>query len=78
MNMVIYLKNKFYVIYDINDNLITTFENYKELAKWFGKNSRSLQSSVTYFNKGKIKSIKNNLDNKLYKIYKMKEDEYDE
>lgn len=76
--MVIYLKNKFFAIYDIKDNFITTIDNYKELSKWFGKNSRSIQSSVSHFNKGKVRSIKNNLDNKLYKIYKMKEDEYDE
>lgn len=76
--MVICLKNKFFAVYDIKDNLITTLDNYKELCKWFNKDNRSIQSSISHFNKGKIRGIKNNLDNKLYKIYKMKEDEYDE
>lgn len=72
------MKNKFYVIYDINDNFIDIKNNYNELAKFFGKNKSSLQSSFCRFRKSKIRYIRNNLDNKLYKIYKMKEDEYDE
>lgn len=62
---------KFYVVYDLQDNIITTFENYKELSNFFGKTKDSMRSSVSRFTKGLIEAIKSNIDNKYYKVYKM-------
>ena len=42
------MKNFFYAVYDTNDMIVTTCENYNELAKFFNKtNSNSLRAAVS-------------------------------
>lgn len=65
----------FYAIYDLEDNIITICENYKELANFFQKPKRSMESSVCRFTKGLIDKIRSNKDNSYYKVYKIKEKE---
>lgn len=66
---------KYYAVYDLNDNYVTMFWNYKELSKWFKKSIESMHSSVTRFKKGEIDSIRSNDDNCNYKIYQYQEDD---
>lgn len=69
---------KFYAIYNMEDEPIAIFDNYKGLCSFFKKNLKSMQSSVHLFKIKKRNSIKSNNDGKKYKVYVMKftEDNY--
>lgn len=69
------MSNKFFAIYDLEDNFITTCEDYKELSIFFKKPIRSMHCCICRFKKGKIDSIINNRDNKRYKVYEYKKEE---
>ena len=66
---------KYYAVYDLNDNYVTMFWNYKELSKWFKKSINSMRSSVYRFKNCEIDSIRSNDDNCNYKIYQYREDD---
>ena len=75
-----YIKSqRYFIIYDINDNYQCEVKGYKELANWLGKSVKSVQSGMCRIKKGRIKEVINNMDHKKYKIYEYieKENEYD-
>lgn len=70
------MKNKALVMYDLEDNFITIFENYKECADYFNTTPKSIQSFMSkvktgiYGNRKKDKK-----ENRWIKLYKIEDEE---
>lgn len=62
------------VMYDLNDNLLTMFDNYKECSEYFGTSSKSIQCYISRSQKGKIDRKRDKLRNRWVRLYKIEED----
>lgn len=62
---------KVFVVYDLEDNIKTVCDSYKELSKYLDRDIRSVHSSMCRFRKSQIKYLQSNYDNKYYKIYRI-------
>lgn len=60
-------------MYDLEDNLITIFDSYKECAEYFKTSIDTIYSYISKSNKGVID--KKRLDGKWYRLYKNDESE---
>ena len=65
---------EFFVIYNMQDEIITTLESYEELAKYLNKTVASARSSVSRIRTGEIKTVINK-DGNIYKLYIYKKGE---
>lgn len=59
------------VMYDLEDNLITVFDNYKECAKYFNTSVNTIKVHICKSKKGKTK--KKRYNNAWYKLIQIKE-----
>ena len=55
-------------MYDLEDNLITIFDSYKECAKYFKTTTAVIRCHISRKNKGIID--KKRLDGKWYRLFK--------
>ena len=70
--------NKFTIaMYDLEDNLITVFESYRECAKYFKTSVKSIHCYICRSQKGKIDKKYNKEDHKWYRLVKWLEIEDD-
>lgn len=60
-------------MYDLEDNLITIFDSYKECAEYFKTSVNVIYSYICRRNKNVID--KKRLDGKWYRLYKIDESE---
>lgn len=67
METKLYKGKYFLAVYDLDDNLIDTFDNCHQLASWLHTTVASAACSVGRCLNGHIKSIV--CDNKKYKVY---------
>ncbi len=56
-------------LYDLEDNLVTIFNDYKECAKYFNTSIGCIRSHISRFNKGILKKKLNKENHKWYKLY---------
>lgn len=61
------------VMYDLDDNLITIFDNYKECANYFGTSVNTIKVHICKSKYGKI--AKKRYKGVWYRLVKIKEDE---
>ena len=59
-------------MYDLDDNLITVFDNYKECAKYFNTSVNTLKVHICNSRKGKTK--KKRYNGNWYKLIKFEEE----
>jgi len=60
-------------MYDLNDNILTVFENYKECAKYFNTSLNTLYSAISRMKTGEVKK-KRDKKNKIWvKLYRMED-----
>ncbi len=57
--------------YDLEDNLVTIFDNYKECAKWFNTSTKCIHCYICRSRKGIVDKKKNKQNNKWYRLYKI-------
>lgn len=62
------------VMYDLEDNYIMSFDNYKECAKYFETSIRCIHSYICRSKKG-ITDKKKTKDGKYVRLFKIEEDE---
>ncbi|WP_288910963.1 NUMOD1 domain-containing DNA-binding protein [uncultured Thomasclavelia sp.] len=60
-------------MYDLEDNLITVFENYRECAKYFNTTSDSIHSHISRFSKGILKKKLDKQNKRWVRLFKIKE-----
>lgn len=58
-------------MYDLEDNLITIFDSYKECAKYFNTSVGAIQSHICRSKKSKINKKRNG--NSWCRLFKMEE-----
>lgn len=63
--------------YDLNDNLITVFDSYKECAKWFNTSTKVIQCYISRSRRGIRDKKFNKQDKKWYRLFKIEEIEND-
>ena len=61
----IFRNENFFVLYDLNDNIISYFDSFVELSKFF---NYSLSDLVYQYNKNHTDIITIIIDNKKYKL----------
>lgn len=61
-------------MYDLEDNYIMSFDNYKECAEYFKTSKDVIQSYICKSKKGKIDK-KRDCDGKFVRLFKIEEDE---
>ena len=61
-------------MYDLEDNLLAVFDNYKECANYFGVKPTDIMCHICRFKKGKIH--KKRLGNTWVKLFKIEEEEW--
>lgn len=57
--------------YDLEDNLITVFESYKECAEWFNTSVNCIYCYICRNQKGIVDRKRNKQDDKWYRLYKV-------
>ena len=62
-------------LYDLEDNLITVFESYKECAAWFNTSIKCIHSYICKSKKGIIDKKRDKKNKQWYRIHKYKEEE---
>lgn len=63
------------VMYDLEDNLITIFDSYKDCAKYFNTNLSTIYSSVCRIKSGKLDKKRDVQNKRWVRLYKMVEDD---
>ena len=62
-------------MYDLEDNLITVFDNYKKCAEYFNTSIESLHSHICRSKQGKV-DRKRDIKNKRWcRLFKIEDDE---
>lgn len=59
--------------YDLEDNLITVFENYKECAEWFNTSVECIRCYICRNEKGILDKKRNKQNRKWYRLYRLEE-----
>lgn len=59
------------MLYDLEDNPIRFFDNYKECAEWFGTSVECLYSYISRSRKGITDKKRNLIDHKWYRLIKI-------
>lgn len=57
--------------YDLNDNLITIFDSYKECAEWFNTTANVIRSYISRSKNGIRDKKRNKQDKKWYRLYRI-------
>ena len=66
----------FIALYDENDNIITTFENREECAKYFNTTRRYIDTFFSKVTRGIVENKKLDKSNgRFYKLYQFKKEE---
>ena len=63
-------------MYDLEDNYITSFDNYKECANYFETSVAVIQDYICRSQKGTIDK-KRDLDGSWVRLFKIEEEEYE-
>ena len=71
------MNNYTIAMYDLEDNLITVFESYKECAKYFKTSIESIHCYICRSQKGIVDKKLNKEDHKWYRLVKWLEIEDD-
>lgn len=61
-------------MYDLEDNLITVFGNYKDCAEYFNTSTGCIKSHMCRVNKNPLKKKLDKKNHKWYKLFKIEED----
>ena len=59
--------------YDLEDNLITIFDTYKDCAKWFNTTVEVIYSYISRSKKGIVDKIRDSEYGKWYRLFKIEE-----
>ena len=60
--------------YDLDDNLITIFENYRDCAKWFNTSIDVIYSYICKSQKGIVDKKRNIKDKTWYRLFKIEQE----
>lgn len=60
-------------MYDLDDNLITVFENYKECAEYFNTSTGCIKSHICRASKNLLNKKLDKQSHKWYKLFLIKE-----
>lgn len=61
------------IMYDLEDNVLMTFEGYKDCAKYFNTSINTLYSAISRMKTGEVKK-KRDKKNKIWvKLYRMED-----
>ena len=64
-------------MYDLEDNYITSFDNYKECANYFETSIRCIHSYICKSRKGVIDKKIDKKNNRYVRLFKIEEEEYE-
>lgn len=59
--------------YDLEDNLVTIFDSYKECAEWFNTSVKVIHCYISRRKKGIVDRKRNKKEGKWYRLYKMED-----
>lgn len=61
-------------MYDLEDNLITVFDNYKKCAEYFNTSREVIESYICKSKKGKVDRKRDIANKRWVRLYKIEED----
>lgn len=61
--------------YDLEDNLITIFDSYKDCAKWFNTSVKVIYCYISRSQKGIVDKKRNIKYKKWYRLFKVGDDD---
>ena len=61
-------------MYDLDDNIITIFDSYKECAKYFNTSSASIRSHICRFKKNKLKKKRDKRNKRWCNLFIIKDE----